>query len=421
MDNSKQVPWIEKLFTVLVLFISSGEVLSLIFQDPSNIDDSGNSVFVQVIWVIAYLLILTFLAKGKLISRLKDTKFNLPVIFLALLPLLSILWSTSPDVTIRRGSVILMDSLVSFYIAFRYNWKQLYNILLWVFSICVIVSAIFCLFIPQLSIQTDIGIQAWRGAFIHKNSLGRFMAWGTIFFLLNYFETRKLNGLILAVLAFIQLIASKSNTGLVSLILLITVFLFFLLFERIDGKLLVSISAFMLSITVMISPILITNWENILEYFNRDQTLTGRTDLWQQIWTLIARHEILGYGYGAFWLGWNGPSSYLWQVFLWNPTQAHNGVLGLWLELGILGVLLFVISLIYNFRKLLYQGINSLENKVYMLFLVFIMIENVTESTLYASHSIYWILYIIVSLRIGSVNKTSGLVSRQKSRRSLLR
>jgi exopolysaccharide production protein ExoQ len=81
----------------------------------------------------------------------------------------------------------------------------------------------------------------------------------------------------------------------------------------------------------------------------RDPTLTGRTVIWSAV---LSTHTnpILGAGYDTFWLG-----PRLLQV--WSQTgsginEAHNGYLELYLNLGIVGVLLIVGFLISSYRSI---------------------------------------------------------------------
>src|SRR5262245_58266320 len=68
----------------------------------------------------------------------------------------------------------------------------------------------------------------------------------------------------------------------------------------------------------------------------RDTTMTGRTDLWDAVLPLNP-NPLLGAGYESFWLG--DRLKALWTRFWWQPNQAHNGYLEVYLNLGLLGLL----------------------------------------------------------------------------------
>ena len=79
----------------------------------------------------------------------------------------------------------------------------------------------------------------------------------------------------------------------------------------------------------------------MFELLNRNQDLTGRTEIWSMVMDAILEHPWLGYGYHAFWRGADGPSVDV-RLSGWIPPHAHNGFLDLALDFGIAGPLLFV-------------------------------------------------------------------------------
>lgn len=79
--------------------------------------------------------------------------------------------------------------------------------------------------------------------------------------------------------------------------------------------------------------------KSAIEVLERDSTLTGRTELWEQI-LAMAQNPILGTGYESFWLG--DRLEYLWSIYWWRPNQAHNGYIELYLNLGWAGLAIFM-------------------------------------------------------------------------------
>jgi hypothetical protein len=77
----------------------------------------------------------------------------------------------------------------------------------------------------------------------------------------------------------------------------------------------------------------------IAEAVGRNPTFTDRTLLWAYLLTMHV-DPILGTGYETFWLG--PRLEELWSVFAFMPNQAHNGFLEVYLNLGLMGVLLAV-------------------------------------------------------------------------------
>jgi O-antigen ligase len=110
----------------------------------------------------------------------------------------------------------------------------------------------------------------------------------------------------------------------------------------------------------------------------RDLTFTGRTDLWNDLMSM-AGSPMRGYGYGSFWLGERMEK--LWQMYWWHPNEAHNGFIEIYLELGIVGVIILGGIIISAFRSKMKEVD---ENMTLMSFrttlLIVSIMYNITES-----------------------------------------
>lgn len=78
----------------------------------------------------------------------------------------------------------------------------------------------------------------------------------------------------------------------------------------------------------------------LARYIGKDPTLTGRTEIWS---FLLSMHTnpVIGTGYESFWMG--PRLDYFWQnAGLGQINEAHNGFLEVYLQLGVIGLLLIV-------------------------------------------------------------------------------
>lgn len=105
----------------------------------------------------------------------------------------------------------------------------------------------------------------------------------------------------------------------------------------------------MLTIAPMFSP--------VFEMLGKDATLTGRTLLWNQIIEVMsANHTLQGYGYAMF---WRDPSGYslIHRAFDRNSwlatmtTGAHNVILELWLNVGLVGLSVYFLTMIQSMSR----------------------------------------------------------------------
>lgn len=91
----------------------------------------------------------------------------------------------------------------------------------------------------------------------------------------------------------------------------------------------------------------------ILEAADRDATFTGRTGLWE---TVLQEpiNPLIGEGYGSFWLGER--LQRFWEMYPTSPPiQAHNGYIEVYLNLGLIGVLLLA--------GLLWSGLRTMQRR----------------------------------------------------------
>jgi len=120
--------------------------------------------------------------------------------------------------------------------------------------------------------------------------------------------------------------------------------------------------------------------------FNRTETLTGRTEIWKSLVPYAKKNILLGYGYGGFW-----------TTSLRNliASHAHNGYLDTILDLGLIGLIIFIIYILNILKK----NANFLdeENQIPWFFLALIfmvLVRNIAESPLaeFTSYSMWLIL-----------------------------
>lgn len=81
---------------------------------------------------------------------------------------------------------------------------------------------------------------------------------------------------------------------------------------------------------------------DIASTFNREETLTGRTDIWAYLIPYAMDSIILGNGYGGFWTDAHRAAT---------SSHAHNGYLDIILNLGVIGLILFAIFLLSCCKK----------------------------------------------------------------------
>jgi O-antigen ligase len=142
------------------------------------------------------------------------------------------------------------------------------------------------------------------------------------------------------------------------------------------------------------------NGEIILASFGKDPGLSGRTEIWSLIYEVGLKSPWVGYGYQAFWRGFDGPSAEVWYAVDWYPPHSHNGFLDLWLSLGSLGLIIFMLSFLSNLLKGFYwlRYLSKTPDGFWpLLFMIFLILSNLTETGLMKENDIYTLIYMTIS------------------------
>lgn len=392
---------LEYIFIYVALLLFSGGLLHFLFINNSDHISVVTKILFPIIYIIVSILILQ---NRRLIKISIKEKWLLSLI---LLSIASILWSVDKAVTFQRGVAIIGTTIFGIYMGFRYSLKQQLVILGWTLSTIVLLSLIVVIFMPEKGLFYDLRGTAWQGIFWHKNLLGKFMVLSILVFSLLIIFTKKFEWKIVSVcfviLSFLLLIKSESITSLVVFtILCISI----LIFSQIRRNILLGISI-SLFVSVMLFLLMLLVYMNTGSLFNllgRDATLTGRTEIWEVTLYLVMQNPIFGYGYGSFWNESSVLSSIVYQLLGREVAHAHNGFIDLMLQMGILGLLLFMIGYIISIKKgvILLKSHSSIVAEWPFLFLLFFILISIAESNIMVQNNFYWVIY---SSTVISLNK----------------
>lgn len=81
----------------------------------------------------------------------------------------------------------------------------------------------------------------------------------------------------------------------------------------------------------------------------KDPTLTDRTKIWSIVLSMHT-NPLIGTGYESFWMG--SRLAFFWEKGLGSINEAHNGFLEMYLNLGLIGLLLMVWFLIASYQTI---------------------------------------------------------------------
>ncbi len=144
------------------------------------------------------------------------------------------------------------------------------------------------------------------------------------------------------------------------------------------------------------------NISAVLGLLGKDKTLSGRTELWAAVVYAIGKQPWLGYGYAAFWETNTRELNDVLKMAWLEAPHAHNGLLQLMLDVGAIGTILFLITLVLVVgRAIIWVRRNRNEDSLWPLcYLIFMVLYNFTEPTILKHNNIFWMLYVAVVLSL---------------------
>lgn len=137
--------------------------------------------------------------------------------------------------------------------------------------------------------------------------------------------------------------------------------------------------------------------QNVIAGFERDSTLTGRTDLWSDVLN-VGTNPWIGTGFESFWLG--DRSAAFWEKYWWRPNQAHNGYLETYLNLGFIGLFILIGVILSTYKKSRNELISSFDyGRFRMAFLIISLMYNVTEAAFRGLH-LMWFVFLLIAMEV---------------------
>lgn len=389
--------WWELVFVVLFLILLTGAFMNLFMTPDRQMDPAEGLPWMQWIWAAIYAGVV-FLWHRHCRGSIGLLGQERTIVALTSLAIASAVWSDSPATTLRRSVALVGTLMMALYFASRFKIKEQLQILAAMFGACAAFSYLFGAMHWGRAIDDMEG--AWYGIYTQRNSLGTMMVFGVLVFLLWSCVQKpwRWAGWGFAALSFGLVLLSGSMTSLVVFFVVLLLFPMVRLIRRYErtGRFLILLAVALMALGWWVG----TSLDTVTEAMGRDSSLTGRTELWGASMLFGFDRPLLGYGYNAFWLGLEGRSEEIWQIVGWAAPNAHNGLLEIWLDLGIVGVAIVIVSFSKCLRAA-FRLVHETARWEYawpLLFLVILFVMNLTETAFFQGNSIYWFLYVVVAM-----------------------
>lgn len=361
----------------------------------------------QALALPVYLTTLVIAAnhRGQILAALRQ---NLLLACLLFLPFLSVLWSISASLSLRRAIALAFSVLLSYLIALRFTPRQFLVLVTAVLGPAMILSLLLAGVSPeQASMPAGHEASGLRGIFIHKNLLGWYAAIALIASAMVAAD-RRLGLRPAAVIVFLASLAclflSRSATGLMVAMSGAFFMGFYAALTQSGrmGRIVLILLTTQAAIVMLLSADTLLGL--LLDGTEKDATLTGRVPLWALVDKAIFHRPLLGYGYQAFWSEGSAEAWTIWSKVAWMTPHAHNGYRDTMLSLGIVGTGLLLVVILRAIRQgAILQCRDPRGGWIWpnVLICVFLVL-NLTESTFLLQNNCLFIIFTAALIMLSS-------------------
>lgn len=349
------------------------------------------------------LFVLFVIALATLMARqfpwsttLRDQKW---VVMLLAFMLLSCVWSDTFFISFKRWFRDAIAVVMCMCVLSEPRPRMaIESLLRRVIYICIPFSYVLIHYFPEygkIYVHTE-GVEMWTGVTLHKNQLAQLCL--ISFLLISWrIATRKPNNkqswpvrlslfleVVILLITMLLFIGPDRRITYSATALLATVAglgtLGFLLWHQRRGTqpalfLVVAVTAFLIGYGTLTPFLGKLSLLDVSSAVGRTSNLTGRGEVWKSLHPAVSKSPFLGYGYGAFW------TTEAREIY--DISDAHNGYLGVILETGFVGLLLyamFLLSAAINAHR--FFPIDYNWGALCLIFAVSILLHNIGESSL---------------------------------------
>lgn len=345
--TSERGPWPDAIskfvLFALVVFLTAGlDPLA----DPTAISNdatSGGDAFRQVTYSGLLILVL---------AAVRPNFANLVRLFPPLLLIvlgwcvLSIAWSATPDVAVRR-IILTMIMITTVFTAVAQlgpagSIQTVQNALLLtlVLNYCAVLLSPYGVHTYEPQDENLIG--NWKGLTPHKNYVSVFCVF-TILFFLSYKGKMPARNLLAILAAAFFLFETKSKTSMGMAVFAIAATMLIFGIRRLQRQLALAISV------LVASAVFITLWvyqDQMLGLLDDPKAFTGRGEIWAVLWEYAGAHPLLGAGYGSFWnTGGASLAGRYDDGWVSGLQSGHSGYLDVLVQIGFPGLIMSVLAI----------------------------------------------------------------------------
>lgn len=143
--------------------------------------------------------------------------------------------------------------------------------------------------------------------------------------------------------------------------------------------------------------------QQLLPLVGKSEDLTGRTEIWAKVIDLAVQRPFAGWGWVSYWTPWAEP----FQGYIVRngvvQLHAHNAWLDVWLQLGILGVIVFgalvLVALVRAWMREVTLDQRNVTRLLPLLLLVALLVQSLAESRILVEYGLFLLVVVAVKTK----------------------
>lgn len=374
----------------MLLFTFSRALFPALFLDSTTANTQSNAALKLLDIGLAGCVLLT--ALPVIVTLLYTLWQNKLLLFFGVYVLLTSFFSENVPAAFLQGTEFVFAIFAGTLIGITVSFPRYYRLLLCIFGVITVLSLVVVIIAPSFGYH-PLSNTYWRGIFQNKNSLG--LAAGISFMLFLCYSLhsrgdRRLAGYALAFISALLLVKSGSITFLFATAACTGALLMWILYQK------KHIASFLLAIIIIMAlcimvPLGLIFFEEILAFFGKDTTLTGRTINAMYTFDTALENPLFGL---------HGPATgvqsnyayYKGQLLLFETKQSDSGLLNLFLYYGLVGFVCTLALIGLALKRTWHVSCTYLTTLSFfpVMYLLYFIIGSITEGI--AQGPFYWML-----------------------------
>lgn len=377
----------------------------------------------------AIVLVFVALAAIELVRSRVDVR-RVPLLLIATLALMvaSIAWSAYPGASAVGVVTTLVTTLYAVFLATCFTWAQLVDALAVAMRIVLAASLLFEFVVaafargPVLPLWVDYSdLETIPPAFYWSREL--LFEGGRIQGIVGNANILAFAGLLSVIAEVARAVAgrgsrvgsvfwlivgvgvvalTRSSTVLVAAAVVAVVVLAAWLARRGSGPRRVATTLGLIGIGIAAALAALFARGPLLQLLGRSEDLTNRLDIWAIVVDLAGQRPVAGWGWVSYWAPWVEPFDDLVVIKGVTYLQAHNAWLDVYLQLGILGLIvvgMFALTTVVRSWSFALDGPRD-SALVPVALLTALLVQSLAESRLLIE--IGWALFVVIAIRTAS-------------------